>query len=192
MEADAEVFTQLGIGPAGPDQRCPIVFHGRVHDATLGHPAADDSLDAVLGHEIQRSLGAALDGLPALYGQVSRARDQSDFRQFVAPVGYVGRDVVVLAVVGERPFVESLEYYVYLLLEQLPVGRLIQQWVSKGLNFPGVVASADAKNNPPAGQDIRGGIVLSQTQRMPHGSDVERTAQLDVFGQVSQVDLKHQ
>ena len=68
VEPNAEVFAQHGIFPAGTDQGRPVVFHRAVHRAAFGYAAADNALDAILSHEVQRPLGAALNGLPALHG----------------------------------------------------------------------------------------------------------------------------
>jgi hypothetical protein len=50
-----------------------------------------------------------------------------------------------------------------------------------------VIAAADAEDQPPAGEDVDHGVVLGQPQRMPHRSNVEGAAQLDVLRQVGEV-----
>ena len=41
-----------------------------------------------------------------------------------------------------------------------------------------MVASTDAEDDPAAGEDVRHGVVLGQPQGVPHGQDVESTAEL--------------
>jgi hypothetical protein len=40
-----------------------------------------------------------------------------------------------------------------------------------------MVAAPHAKDDPPVGEDINHGKVLGQSQRMPHGQDIEGTAE---------------
>src|SRR5207245_8998431 len=72
---DAEVTAQLGL-PSGAGAR----LAERVHDLLVGTPrsgaAADDALDAVLGHEVQRTRARADSRLPALGAPGRRARHQ--------------------------------------------------------------------------------------------------------------------
>src|SRR6185312_14977677 len=66
-EADAEIAAELGL-LAGPRAR----LAKRVHDLLVGaarrSTAADDALDVVLGHEVERPRAGADDRLPALDG----------------------------------------------------------------------------------------------------------------------------
>ena len=45
---------------------------------------------------------------------------------------------------------------------------------------------------PPARKDVGHRVVLRQAQRVPHGVDVEAAAELDVLGEVGQVDVEQQ
>ena len=75
MEAEAhplaefDVLADLGV-------RLLPVEHGLVHRPALGRAAADEALDAVLCHEVERPLAAALDRLPAFDRQPQRPRHQ--------------------------------------------------------------------------------------------------------------------
>jgi hypothetical protein len=130
--------------------------------------------------------------LPALHGQGLRARHQRDLPQLVAAVGHGGRDRVVLALVGEGALVERLEDEVDLLLEQLPVGALVEDRRAEGLDLPAVVAAPDPEDDPPPGQPVHGGVVLGQPDRVPHGRDVEAAADPDVPREVTEVQGQHQ
>ena len=98
----------------------------------------------------------------------------------------------MLAVMRERLVVERLEDDVDLLFEELAVGRLIEQRRAEGFDLAGVIAPPDAEDDPAAGQDVGGGIILDEAQRVPHRGDVEAAAELDVPGQVCQVQRRHQ
>ena len=98
----------------------------------------------------------------------------------------------MLALVGKGAVVEGLENYLYLLFKQFPVGVLVNNRGAKGLHLPAVVAAAHAENHPPVGQDVGGGIVLGQAQRVPHGGDVKPAADFERLGQVGQVNAKQQ
>src|SRR5206468_7944136 len=89
-EPDAEVAAQPGLlAGAGPG------FPKRVHDllvgAALRGAAADDALDVVPGHEVQRAWAGADHRLPALDGQRLRTRHQRDLGELVSAVGHLGR-----------------------------------------------------------------------------------------------------
>ena len=146
----------------------------------LRRAAADDALDAVLGHEVERPRARADHRLPALDGQRLRARHQRDLLELVAPIGHRGRDRVVLALVGEGALVERLEDDLDLLLEELAVGVLVEHRRPERLDLAGVVAAPDAEDDPAAGQPVGGGVVLGHPERMPHRRDVEAAADLDV------------
>ena len=118
------------------------------------------SLDALFGDEIDGA--AAGDGLPDVDRAVERAGDQRYVAELVTAVGDIGRDLVVLAVVAEGLLVEGLHDDVDLLLEQLAVGVLVQQGRAEGLDLAGLVATADAEDQTPAGQHIAHGEVLGE------------------------------
>ena len=66
----------------------------------------------------------------------------------------------------EGRLVEGFEDDLDLLLEERPVGRLVGERGAEGLDLTGVVAAADAEDDPAAGQDVDGGEVLGQPQGM--------------------------
>src|SRR5204862_5391820 len=133
-ETDAEVTAELGLTP-GTRARLTERVHDFLVGATLRRASADDALDAVLRHEVQRPCTRADDRLPALDGERLRAWHQCDFPQLVAPVGHLGRDRVVLALVRERALVERLEDEADLLLEQLAVRVLVEQRRAEALDL---------------------------------------------------------
>ena len=123
---------------------------------------------------------------------MARPRHQGYLLQLIAPIRHGGRDGVILALVGKGTLVEGFEDQLYLFLEQVPVGRLVQQGRAKGFHFPGVVAAAHAKDDPSLGQNIGGGKILGQPQRVPHRGNVETAAEVEVLGQVGQVDVQQE
>src|SRR6266849_3389189 len=68
--------------------------------------ATDQPLDAVLRHELQCPLAAALDRLPAFDRQPQRPRHDGQLLQIIAAIRHPRWDRVVLAVVRERIVVE--------------------------------------------------------------------------------------
>ena len=112
--------------------------------------------------------------------------------EIVAAIGHPRRDRVVLALVREALVVERLEDDVDLLLEQLAVGRLVEQRRAEGLDLAGVIAAPDAKGDAAAGQDVGRRIILGQPQRVPHRRDVEAAADLDALRHMRQVQRRHQ
>ena len=191
MEADAQAFTELGVGFSGAHQRIAVTGHDAVHYSTLGHATAQDPLDAVLGHEVQSPLGAPLDGLPALHRQGLGPGHQCQLLEGVAAVGHLGRQGVVLPLVGKGLVVERLEDDVHRFFKLFAVGVLVGDVGTEGLDLASVVAASDSENHPAVGQDIGSGVVLSQAQRVPHRGDIEAAAKLDVLGHVGQVDIQH-
>jgi len=133
---------------------------------------------AVFRHKLEGALGAALDRLPAFDRQTLRRRDQGDLLQGVAAIRHFGRDRIVLALVRERLALEGLEQDLHTFLEHLAVGVLVEQWRTKGLDLARVIAAADAKDHPPAGEDVGHRVVFGEPQRMPHRHDVEAAADL--------------
>ena len=120
--------------PSGPGPCLPKGVDDLLVGAAGGRAAADDPVDVVPGHEVERP-GAGTDHrLPALDRPGPRARHQRDLAQLVAAVGHRRRDRVVLALVGEGALVECLEDDLDLLLEQRAVGVLIAQRRSEGVS----------------------------------------------------------
>ena len=81
-----------------------------------------------------------------------------------------------------------------MLFEDLSVGVVVGVGAghAKGIHFPRMVSPAHAKDDPSASEDVGGGIVFRQSQRVPHGIDVEAAAEAEILGQVGQVDVHHQ
>src|SRR5258708_13285068 len=74
-----------------------------------------------------------------------------------------------------------------LLLKERPVGLLVAQWGAERFYLARVVAATDAKDDAATGEDVNGGEVLRQPQRMPHRRDIEAATNLDVFRSVREV-----
>ena len=56
----------------------------------------------------------------------------------------------------------------------------------------GVVAAPDPEDHAAVGEDVGGGVVLGQTQRMPHRTDVEAAADSQPLGHVREMHRHHQ
>src|SRR5262249_58837981 len=137
------------LAPGPPPGVAMRLDHG-AHRAALGHAAADEPLDPVPDHEVEAARRSTLDGLPALHG-VSGPRHQREICQVVAAIGHARRDRVVLALVREHRVLERLEDDRDLLLEELAVGRLVEQRRAERVHLARVIAAADAEAYPAAG-----------------------------------------
>src|SRR4029453_2069568 len=117
-EADAEIPARLGLA-----SRAGARLAERVHDPLVGpalrRAAADDALDVVFRHEVERALTGADDRLPAFDRQRLWPGHERDLRYLVAAIRHRDRNRVVLALVSERALVERLENDLDLLLEKL-------------------------------------------------------------------------
>src|SRR5260370_20365621 len=167
--------------------RCLPVEHDFMHRPTLGRATAYHALDAVLGHELERAHRAALDRLLALNRQLERSRDEGELFEGVAAIRHLGRQRVVLALIREALVVEGFEDDIDLLLKERPVGLLVAQWGAERFYLARVIAATDAKDDAATGEDVNGGKVLRQPQRVPHRSDIEAATNLDVFRSVREV-----
>jgi len=176
-------------GPAVPTRGLLIVAEPPL-DELLGG-GGDDTLDAVSGHEVQAPRAAAHDRLPHLDRPLSRPRNQRDLLQAIAAVRDIRRNRVVLALVRERLLPECFEDDLHLLLEELAVGLAVQHRVAEGLHLAGVIAAPDAEDDAAPGQDVRGGVVLGEPERMPGGDDVEGAADLHALGAMGEIDGQH-
>ena len=89
---------------------------------------------------------------------------------------------------------KGFHYDFHLFLEHLAVGFVVRIGAgdSEGVDLPRVVAAPDAEYDPSPGEDVGGGVVLGQPQGVPHGVDVEPAAELEVLGQMGQVDVEQQ
>src|SRR4029453_18526922 len=85
-----------------------------------------------------------------------------------------------------------LEDNLDLLLEELTVGWLIEQRRAKRLYLAGMIAASYTKGDAPIGKDIAKEKILGEPQRMPHGCDVEATADMNTLGHVGQMHGHHQ
>ena len=66
----------------------------------------------------------------------------------------------MLAVVRERRLVECLEDDVNLLLEEVSVAGLVEQWRAESFHLTRVVSSPYAKDDTPTREDVHGGKVF--------------------------------
>jgi hypothetical protein len=87
----------------------------------------------------------------------------------------------------EALVVECFEDDIDLLLVESPVGLLVAQRGTERLHLARVVSATDAKDDATAREDVSGGKVLRQAQRVPHRSDIEAATNLDVFRSVREV-----
>src|SRR6266850_86760 len=140
----------------------------------------DHGLEILRRHVVDRL--AAGDRHPDLDGQVLGARHARDLAELVAAVLDGRRHVVSLAVVAERLLVEALQHQVHLLLEQLAVGRLIDDGGAERFHLARVIAAAHAHDHAAVGDDVRHRVVLGEADRMPHGQHIERAAELEPLG----------
>ena len=88
---------------------------------------------------------------------------------------------------AEPLVVEGLEDNVDLLFEERAVGLLVGQRRAEGLDLARMIAASDTKRDAAAGEDVDGGEILGEAQRVPHRRDVEAAADLDVAGLVGEV-----
>ena len=100
----------------------------------------------------------------------------------------------MLAMMGEGLLIEGLHDDLDLLLEHLAVGVVVRVGAgnAEGVHLPGVVAPANAENHPSVGQYVCRGVIFGQPQRVPHGIDVETTAEFQVLGYMGQVHVEEQ
>ncbi len=113
-------------------------------------------------HEVQPARLGADDGLPALHGQMHRARHQRQFAKLIAAIRNIRRQRVVLALVRKRLAVERLEDDLDLLLEELAVRLLVEDRRAERLDLARVVSAAEAEDHPALRQDVGDGVVLGQ------------------------------
>ena len=112
--------------------------------------------------------------------------------ELVAAVRRPWGDVVVLAVVGEGGLVEGLEEDLHLLLEQCAVCVGVRHRRAEHLHLARVVAAPDSEQHAAACEYVYRSEVLSQSERVPHGGDVEAAAELDALGEVCEVEGQHE
>src|SRR6266436_4144459 len=105
--------------------------------------------------------------------QADRARHQGQLLELVAAIGDISGYRVVLACVREGFVVERLEDDLDLLLEQFAVSLLVDDRRTERFYFAAVIAAADAEYSAALGQDVSGGVILGETQRVPHRRDIE-------------------
>src|SRR5262249_9624556 len=123
----------------------------------LGHgrgAATDGALDAVPHHEVEPARGRTDNRLPAFHGPIDRPRHEGDLAQRVAAVGDGRGETVVLACMGKGLLIEGFEDDLHLLLEQFAIGIAVLHRGAEGLDFPRVIAAADAEYRAPLGENI--------------------------------------
>src|SRR5207247_10198615 len=108
MEPEAQPLAHLQLLADPRVRRLPVEDYP-VHRTAFGRTAADQPPDTVLGHEIQRPRGAALNRLPALDREPDRAGHDRQLLEVIAAIGDLRRQGVMLAAMRERPVVERLE-----------------------------------------------------------------------------------
>ena len=69
---------------------------------------------------------------------------------------------------------------------------MVDDGVAEDLDFAGVVASADSESDTAVGEDVGGGVVLGESDGVPHGVDVEAASESKVFGEMGEVHEEHQ
>ena len=187
-EAEDQILAELQ-RPAVPAGRRLIVAEPLL-DELLGG-GRDHAFDPVPRHEVEAARAAAHDRLPDLDRLMHGPRHQRDLFQLIAAVRDLGRDRVVLALVRERFLAERFQDDLHLLLEELAVGLGVQHRVAEGLDLPRVVAASDAEDEPALREDVGGGVVLGEPERMPGGDDVEGAADLDALRAMGEVHGQH-
>src|SRR2546428_5430 len=181
-------LNSLGGRPGAPDHVLAELLPAPVLGAGVAvrpHHVVEDLLAVEGHHGLEVLAGHVVDGLaardrhPDLHGQVLRPRHTRDLAELVATVLHRRRAVVALAVVAERLLVEALEQEVDLLLEQLPVRRLVDDGRPERLDLPRVVAASHAHDHATVGHDVRHRVVLGEADGVPHREDVEGAAELE-------------
>ena len=125
--------------------------------------------------KFRAAFGSGDDGLPPFDG-IFRTRDERYIFEFVATVRNCRWDVVVFAVVRKGALIKGFVHDLDLLFEEFSVGVLVDDGVSEDFDFTGVVTPADAESDASVGEDVGGCIVFGETERVPHGIDVESAA----------------
>ena len=98
----------------------------------------------------------------------------------------------MLALMRKTLAIERLENDLHLLLEQFPIGVLVEHRRAEGFHLARVIAAADAEDGAPFGENVGAGEILGQPQRVPHRRDVEAAADPEVLGQVAEMHRRHQ
>ena len=148
-----------------------------IQEFLTGEP--NHPLEAHFRHIFERA--SADDRLPDLHRPMNRARHHGEFFQVVAAIGHGRWNRIMFPSMGEGLFIEAFEDDLHLFFEELFVGIIVQHRRPEGLDLARVIAPPDAENHPPAGEDVGHGIVLSQSDRVPHRDDIECTAELQLL-----------
>ena len=72
------------------------------------------------------------------------------------------------------------------------MGILVDDGVAEHLDFAGVVAAPDAESDAPVGKDVGSGVVLGESDGVPHRIDVETATETKIFGEMGEVHEEHQ
>ena len=102
--------------------------------------------------------------------------------ELVAAILHLGRAGEVLALEGELLLVEAGEHELQLFFEVLAVLLGVDQRAAEGFHLARVVATADAHDDAPVGDDVGHRVVLGEADRMPHRQHVERAAEFQALG----------
>src|SRR6516164_4899424 len=140
----------------------------------------DHRLKALLRHQIDGL--AAGNRHPDLNRQVLGARHHGDFFEVVAAIGDRRRAFEVLALVTKRLLVKALQQEVETFFENRAVGVRVEQWRAESLHLAGVVAAADAHDDPTVGDDVGHCVVFGEPDRVPHRQYVEGAAEFKAPG----------
>src|SRR5207237_4616141 len=108
MEAEAHALAELDVDAETLMRLLPFQDDA-VHRAALCRAAADQALNAVLRHEIERPFAAALNRLPAFDRKPPRPRHQRQLLELGPAIRHLRRQGVGLALVREALAVEGLE-----------------------------------------------------------------------------------
>ena len=148
-----------------------------IQELLTGEP--DDPLEAHFRHIFEGS--SADDRLPDLHRPVDWPRHHGDFFQVVAAIRHWRWNRIVFSLIGEGLLIEALEDDLHLFFEELLVGIVVEHRRPERLDLARVIAAPHAENHPPAGEDVRHRKVFGETDRVPHGDDIERTAELQLL-----------
>jgi hypothetical protein len=77
-------------------------------------------------------------------------------------------------------------------LELLAIGFPVRHRGAQGLDLAGMVAAADTKDHPAAGQDVGGHKALGETQRVTHRRDGEGACRSSGFRHMGEMHGRHQ
>src|SRR5262245_60002872 len=128
----------------------------------------------MFGHKIDTA--ATGYRLPDLHRAMDGARHQGNLTQLVAAIGYPWRQRVMLTLMRERLLVKRLEDDFHLLFKEFHVGGIVQHGRPKRFYFARMIATANAKDDAAAGENIGHSVVFGEAEGVPHGHNVKAAA----------------